>query len=183
MAKKNIGLTQGEQEFVEALLDLPHKIICHQHIDNLAHAVLHDIARPSSFGLRKAAYLVDNPDFDCLTGVAGYSSEEYTAANKANLDHIWDNPQEFLHNIGQTPFHERVKNFSACSLRLRDKSADREAAINEIARALGIQNPVVIDWDMRHENHGVLIFEQTEKVQHKQTLLASVAAFLGLCAI
>ena len=42
----------------------------------MSEFVLHDICNPNCFNLQKAAFLVDNPDFDCLKGVAGFSADE-----------------------------------------------------------------------------------------------------------
>ena len=59
---------------------LPQQILSHSWNENMSEFVLHEICNQSVL-TTKAAFLVDNPDFDCLKGVAGYSTDEAYATD------------------------------------------------------------------------------------------------------
>ena len=58
------------------ILKIPKKLLSAQHVDNVAEFVLHERSHENCFNLRRAAYFVDNPDFNCLKGIAGFCRKE-----------------------------------------------------------------------------------------------------------
>src|SRR3972149_6861847 len=88
---------------LEYLSSLPKKMLSIQHYDNIPGFVLHDLCLSKNFNITKAAYLVDNPDFNCLRGVTGFCKDEaYQSCD------IWDAPEDFSKHILKCPFHEKV---------------------------------------------------------------------------
>ena len=66
--EKQLSMTQEER-----LADLPKRMVPLydlEAIGNIPEFVLHDLCHEDCFNLKKAAFLVDNPDFDSLQGVA-----------------------------------------------------------------------------------------------------------------
>ena len=172
-------LLEDDRVLVDALLGLPHKIIKNQHVDGLAHLVMHEISKPERFGLQKSAFLVDNPDFDCLKGIAGYSHDSH-----AHLDDVWQNPDSFLNMLGGATFNDHIKGFESQSLKKNNRDMNVPDVAGEISEMIGIRNPSVILWDMKHDNHGLFIFEPPKNACiWRHALLSNVVAFLSLCAI
>ena len=58
------------------LTHLPRKIVSLNGAENLTEFVLHDLCQSRCFNLPKAAYFVNNPDFNCIKGVAGVHADE-----------------------------------------------------------------------------------------------------------
>ncbi|MFC1854263.1 hypothetical protein ACFLY6_00130 [Candidatus Dependentiae bacterium] len=167
-------LSASERGLVDGILALPHKIVQNHHVDGLAQLVLYDISNPGRFGLKKAAYLVDNPDFDCLHGIAGFHHGEF----EAPPDDVWKNPVESAKTMNDLTFNKNVRSFKSCSLN-RQKS-DHSKILSEFE----IENPSTIGWPMKYGNHGIFIYESRDDVcVWRKSVLASIVALLGLCAI
>lgn len=148
----------------------------HDH-DGLAHMVLHELSHVDSFGLSRAGYFIENPDFDCLKGVAGYDSNE-CPVQRAD---VWNDPVAFMQRMQSSPFQQKVSSFSHTSLPRKEDTID-EAAVNELGHMLGMQNPSFFTWRMKHGNNGILIFEDNgSHIAHHRKLLSNFAALLSLC--
>ena len=86
------------------LSTLPQKLLSVHGTENVTEFVLHDLCSTHCFDLKKAAYLVDNPDFDCLKGVAGFSAEEAYPQ-----DAIWETPELFIAHMKKSAFNNKVR--------------------------------------------------------------------------
>ena len=64
------------KQLVDLLLELPNRILHHEDLEPLAQIILHEVCHKDRLGLKRATYLVDNPDFGCMRGVAGYCKDE-----------------------------------------------------------------------------------------------------------
>ncbi len=171
-------LDSHEGQLVSRLLDLPHKILSHEDLEGLQQLILYELAHDESFGFNRASYLIDNPEFNCLKGVAGYDKKE-CGTSPGNP---WDNPHDFVQHISQAVFHKQVASFmkhSLCSAHDKDPEAD---AIKVLSENLGMENSSFITWRMRHGNHGILLFEEGA-LPHKRSpeLLHHFVALLSLC--
>ena len=58
---------------LNTLSKLPRKMLSLKGQENVTEFVLHELCHKNCFNLDKAAYFVDNPDFDCLKGMAGFA--------------------------------------------------------------------------------------------------------------
>jgi hypothetical protein len=172
-------LDSHEGQLVSRLLDLPHKILSYDDLDGIQQLVLYELAHDQSFGLSKASYLIDNPEFNCLKGVAGYDKTECAAGAGKNP---WDDPKGFIDAMKDGKFHQQVASFMHTSL-ARTSQADLDNdAIAQLSKKIGMDNSSFVTWPMRHGNHGILLFEEGEVPQERRReLLQHFVALLGLC--
>lgn len=135
------------------LARLPGKIISLHGRDNITEFVLHDLASKLCFNLAKATYLVDNPDFDHLKGVAGYIHSQAFEHG----DTIWENPDTFSRHMEKAPFNKSVRAISKQSPKRGCLQA--EEIVESVAKELDMDNPKFFCWNMKHNNHGLLVYE------------------------
>ncbi len=135
------------------LSHLPKKIVGLDGVGNTPEFILHELCNENCFNLDKAAFFVDNPDFNHLKGVAGFASAEaYT-----NHAGIWQDPHAFSEHMRSAEFNQKVKNLSLESLKRTEVLSDK--AVASIAKELGFKNPAYRFWQMKHDNHGFLVYE------------------------
>jgi len=64
----------------------------------------------------------------------------------------------------------------------KDKHIHDKDDIQELGLFLGMKNPNSFTWNMRHGNHGILIFEERDCEQKiDRELLENIVALLSLC--
>lgn len=146
------------KKLVNRLSGLPKKIVdLHGHDDlgNISEFVLHDLCHQDSFNLKKAAFLIDNPDFDCVQGVAGFSAQETYAVDK-----MWNEPSYFTEFMQTSPFNQKVRSFCVCSVKRNGHSYT--PFVDQVAEQLELRQPAYSIWDMKHQNHGVLVYEKED---------------------
>jgi len=137
------------------LTQLPRKMLSLKEKENITEFVMHELCKPECFNLEKAAYFVDNPDFDCLKGIVGiWRPEVYTDGD----DDIWQDPQSFSAHMQGSPFNQTVRGVMRPSLR-KNNYSDNEV-VEIIGRTLHMTNPGYYAWDMKHDNHGLLVYEK-----------------------
>lgn len=162
----------------DRLICMPDKILHHHEVNALPQIVLHDLSHDDVFGLDKAVYLVDNPDFDCLKGVAGFSRDEC----KFHQSDIWNNPQDFHNEMKDASYNSKIQMFLRNGIKRSDVDTHDQDDLVELGKSLGMQNPSFLTWRMRHGNHGVLIFEvDDQRIARKKDLLRHVGPLLSLC--
>lgn len=166
------------KDLVKTLINLPHKILHHHEVDGLAQIVLHELG--FHLGLRRASYLIDNPDFSCLRGIAGYCQKEC----KVGAQDLWKDPHGTALNIDQTIFHSQIKQFLDNTVK-RQEGVCQIDELQKLGKTLGINDPKVHTWTMRHGNLGVLIFEEDDDSVCKKApdVLEHAVALLGLCPV
>ena len=170
---------ENEQQLLQMLLDLPNKILYHHEIEGLAQLILHDVSHDHHFGFKRASYLVDSPEFDSLRGVAGFAEGECDY----HKEDLWSDPRSFLHDMREARFHNELLKLTRQSVKKDVLHAGKQELIRGVAHDLGMVNPWVYSFDMRHGNHGILIVEEGVKQldEDDHELLTHVAAMLGLC--
>ncbi|MFC1842276.1 hypothetical protein ACFLYU_01325 [Candidatus Dependentiae bacterium] len=172
-----------QKRLLHELSMIPKKILSLHGRENVTEFVLHDLSHKSCFNLNKAAYFVNNPDFNCLKGVAGISTQEIPQGLWQN---IWDQNEMFSTYMRNSPFNRKVRNFSQCSLEcsLEGENAPHNEVIESVSRKLGIENPDYFSLDMKHGNHGLFVFEKNDLQDKglKEHLLNGVS-LLGFCPI
>jgi hypothetical protein len=174
-------LDKDYYRLVDHLSKLPHKILQYHHLDTLPQILLHELGHETGFGLKKAVYLVDNPDFDHLVGAAGFCCDEC----KNHDSDLWNNPNSFSDDMKNTCFHVEVRKIVRQSLKLHNQSFDAAIKdVKDLSCGVGMENPQVFSWDMKHGNHGILIFEEEEDLSEaKRNLLNNSVALLSLCGV
>lgn len=162
MEAKN--LSSQDQRALITLSNLPQRILSLHGRDNMAEFVMHDLCGPNCFNIKRAAYLVDNGDFNCCKGVVGY-------ADDARFDKdVWHHPEPFSEFMKRSSFNNKVREISMqCSLQEGD-----DKHLHQVAQQLGLKNPSYYRWDLKHGNKGIFIFEQQDGV---------APYFQGLCLL
>lgn len=177
MKKINHDEFNHDQSLLNSLVGLPQRILQLHEVDELSPLVLHELGHDSHFGLNKAVYLVDNPDFDSLRGVAGFCKDE-CSLHKAD---VWQDPYSFAHDMSSGQFHQQIKQFNHASITRNHEQCSQEGLVN-LGKTLGLNNPSCCIWDTRHGNHGILLFEGRENMVEKQkSLLSQIIALLSFC--
>ncbi len=170
-----MSYTERERKILGYISGLPKKILKVHGYENVPDFILHDLCHEQCFNLVKAAYFVDNPDFDYCKGIAGFSRVE------CSLDHdIWQEPAAFSEHMKKCQFHQKVRMFESHSIR-----DSLDTVIEQVIKDFAFELPQHVVWNMKHDNHGVLIYEagsHDESVSIQDYLGNSVHLF-GFCPI
>lgn len=160
------------------LSSLPRKILSVHERDDVSELVLHDLCNESCFNITRAAYFVDNPDFDCLKGVAGFCRDEAYGA----FETMWDNPQAFSQFMHDSAFNRQVRAVQLESVKAHGHSPD--FVVEALASGLGFKNPSWCAWNIKHFNHGLIMYEKGDLADEAfdQHFIDSLC-LLGFCAI
>ncbi|MFZ5954554.1 MAG: hypothetical protein ACOYT8_05650 [Candidatus Dependentiae bacterium] len=165
-------------ELLKHLSYLPRKILTMQGTDNLTEFVMHDLCHDRCFKITKAAYLVDNPDFNCLKGITGFSKEEcYPESHK-----IWEQPDLFSAHMKSSPFNQQVRSIMLCSASKKSAISD-VGMVNEIAENLGMKNHAFCSWNSKYDNHGLFLYECASDMDIEQDHLMNGLCLLSFCPI
>ncbi len=182
---EEVEMEQGEllvryKKMVTRLTNLPKRIISlhdDESFANIAEFVLYDLCHEDCFNLNKAAFLVDNPDFNCMQGVAGFSRHEPFTDREL----IWDKPDTFTSFMQQSPFNRRVRSFNASSTRRNGNQYNQ--VVHEVAQSLGLREPAFSVWDMKHANNGVLVYECADQEKLFDEHLINSLHLLSFCPV
>ena len=79
-------------------------------------------------------------------------------------------------------FNKKVRELAFCSL--KKDGASQEEIVKTLAHELGMKNPAVHSWDMKHDNHGIFVYE-LEEVEDNQLkdYLANGLCMLSFCPV
>jgi len=165
----------------EALLHcfshLPQQILSLHHLDNATEYVLHSLCDESCLNLSKAAYFIDNPDFNCLKGVAGFSKDE----ESHTCDIVLGNVELFNDHITNCDYNKKIRTVMAPSFRRAGESSSK--LIARLADVLEMKNPACHSWNMKHDNFGVLIYERGAGDQNLHEEFLHGLSILGFCPV
>lgn len=173
---KRNELDNNHYEFLKQLSGLPQKMLQMHGQQNITEFVLHELSNNQCLNFQKVAYFVDNPDFDCMKGVAGWNRDECKISCN-----IWQNPEEFSKVMSGSLFNQQVRNFSSSSL--KNKSSDEEIAA-VIAKNFNMSSYGYCSIGVKHDNHGILVYEpQITNASVKSEDVVAGLSLLGLCSI
>lgn len=141
------------RRITDSLRRLPRKMLL--GMDNVTEFVLHELCSNSCFDLEKAAYFIDNPDFNCLKGVAGFCRDEALGE-----DDIWNSPDTFSKKMASSSFNKKVRMITSESCKRHGTL--QEDFVRSTAHELGFNDIGVYTWDMKHDNHGIFICEKSK---------------------
>ncbi|MFC1841787.1 hypothetical protein ACFLYA_01825 [Candidatus Dependentiae bacterium] len=176
MARDDI--LEKQNRILNSLSTIPKKILSLHGAENITEFVLHDLCQENCFNLEKAAYFVNNPDFNCLKGVAGISTRDLPEGLWSD---IWEQKEMFSTYMRNSPFNRKVRGLSQCSLEGTD--IPNEDIIKSVSRNLGIEHPSYYSLDMKHGNGGLFIFEKNQKDDISEKHLLDGVSLLGFCPI
>ena len=174
-------LVMRKQQLLYRLSCLPEKIVSAHEIDNLAEFVLYELCHPECLNLGKAAFFVDNPDFDCLRGIAGISTDDHVHALD-NQD-VWQIHDTFSKTMRDSQFNRSVRAVSCPSMAKSGLPIEEE--VENIVKLLPLKNHAWRSFKTKHGNRGILIFEQkaNEETQMVSDHIVSGASLLAFCPI
>ncbi len=154
---------------------LPRKIIALYDAEHTSELLLHELSHNSCFNLEKAAYFVDNPDFNCFQGVAGYDQSEHTASEDIAL------PQTFYRHLNSCHFNKHVRGMGGSSY--KKACAQERDMVRELISDLDFTNPHCYVWPLKHDNFGILIYQVSdEDATHLKEHIENGLHLLGFCS-
>ncbi len=159
------------------LAGLPRKILQLHGRDNVTEFVLHELGNEDCFNLERVAYVIDNPDFDCLKGVAGYCRPEAYHAKST----IWEEPDVFSAHMKKSAFNNKIRHFCKPS-RVKKGESDKKI-VTAIAPELGFEHPSFYAWKMKHDNHGILLFQKGDDESGDYDYLLEGLCLIGFCPV
>ncbi len=142
-----------ERDILTYLAGIPKKMVSVHGIENVPEFVLHELCHEGCFNIPKAAYFVDNPDFDHLKGVAGYNAPECYSEHST----MWQDPETFTLFMRSCPFNQTVRSCGRKSIRRNGHVTSQ--VVDEIATDLGFAKPDILEWQLKHDNHGLLVYD------------------------
>ena len=172
-----LSLDLRKQNITHCLSCLPKKMLQLHGKDNVVEFVLHELSKEDCFNLDKVAYVIDNPDFNCVKGIAGYCFNEKYDSNKD----VWADPEPFSRYMSQAPFNIKVRSYEQESFIKKGKT-DQDL-INEVSQTLGFSHPVFYSWTMKHDNHGILMYEKREDDACDCDYLLDGLCLIGFCPV
>ncbi len=149
-------LLERKKNILEHLSMLPRKILSLHGHDNLTDLVLHELCNERCFNIDKAAYFIDNPDFDCLRGAAGHCRADFSEHD----GDIWQSPDYFVGYSQKSPFNQKVRSCMHDSS-FRHKKDERET-VACIAQELDLSRHGFYSWPLKNDNHGIFIYERAQ---------------------
>ena len=164
----------GGGNLLRQVTQIPTRILRNHDLHGLAGLLLHHLCSGECFNLSKAAYFVDNPDFDQLVGVAGFSRDEAAQGD------VWEKPAQQVVQVEEGAFHRTVRGMHHVSITRKGEEAGKSPQVQLIAKELGIENPQIYSWEMKHGNHGVLLYDGSAQEWEAQDLY-NAASLLSFC--
>jgi len=176
---KRTELPEREHLVLTCIAQLPAKMLEVYDRDNLLEFVMHDLCYVDCFDFNKAAYFIDNPDFNCIKGLVGFSKQE--AFDKPN--EIWHKPDDFSQHMSDADFNKSIRNIWRCSLK-KERSTEEQMA-KQMAQELGFKDFGYCSWKAKNDNHGLFVFEPAEKPtnNHGHNFLHHAVRLLSFCPI
>lgn len=172
------AFTERDRCLVNLVTGLPHKILENYSVDGLSQMVLHDLSHDQGFALNKATYLVDNPDFDHLLGVAGYDHSEC----HFHKEDIWSDPAAFKTDMEKAEFHQHIRKLLGGSFKRKDINLNDADDVRELGKQLGLAEPSFFSWKNRYGNHGLFLYEKNDKIcLWRHGLLKNISGLLSMC--
>lgn len=149
-----------------------------QDTHNIVEFVMHELCNNKCFNIDKAAFLIDNPDFNCMKGIVGFDNQECS-----NCEDIWSSPDAFTTHMSNAPFNKKVRSLQHTSRQRINEKSNRDTLLQQIASDLGLKTYGCCDIAMKHNNHGIFLFEgQVDDEQEYESLLDGVS-ILCFCPI
>ncbi len=167
-----------QHEVLKCLSNLPRMILLVNERNDIPAFVLHELCHPACFNLSKAAFFVDNPDFDFLRGIVGLNRNELDHAP----DDIWQNPEDFSDRMEQSHFNQQVRGVDRLSV--KRNGGNEQELIADMADHLGLGQLSACYWNMKHDNYGILIFEKAAfDDEDLEEYLINGASMLSFCPL
>jgi hypothetical protein len=169
-------MSPRHEQLLLCFASLPEKMLSLQDKDNLVEFVLHELCTMRCFNLSKAAYFIDNIDFDCFKGLAGFDkNNEFSHSNR------WTAPEDFTNHMKDCTFNQKVRSIISPSPMRKDTRKD--IIMGSLASELAMKDPVMYVWDLKHDNIGMLLYQTAEDIDPFDKKLLKGLSILGFCPV
>jgi len=158
------------------LATLPERMVQRHECENLAELILHELVDPSCHLFEKAAFFVDNPDFDCCKGITGLARADRLQSDIMQTDH-----GTFSEHMRHNAFNKAVRNVT-CHSGLK-KGTPWPQRADELGKKISLQGHSWYVFPVKYGNTGVLLYQPHEHTEDMQEWLAMGAALLALCPV
>jgi len=160
------------------LSKLPKKIIERHSHEQLHEFILHEIACEGCFDLSKVIFLIDNPEFNILKGIAGVARTEAFS----NGDSIWTDIDRFTIHMKGAAFNDKAKKHNGLSHKKNNIAT--EPAFKEIAHSFDMADSSLCSLELKHGNHGYLLYEKMNPKDNScDEYIEHALSLLGFCPI
>ena len=166
------GLPEHFELFMR-LSALPQKMVLLHGMANMPDFILHDLSHQAFFNLKKVAYFVDNPDFNCCKGVTGFHEEGECGHN------VWQDPDNFNQYMRSLEFNQKVRQVSLPSLYATNRI---DSVVQELSHELEIEQARVYSFPLKYGNHGILLIESKNALP-SHDFLSQGASLLAFCPV
>lgn len=164
------------QEILKWYINLPNHMLALHPRENITEFVLHALCDAQCYNLEKAAYFVDNADFNCVKGIAGYNrDEEFDSLT------MWSSPDEFSDHMRSCSFNQKVRSIELDSFKKSKRS--QEVIISDLAQNLQFDSPMFFKWNVKYDNEGILLFQADKNSNGCERELLEGLCLLGLCPV
>lgn len=174
---ENKNIQNREKDLLYQLGGFSKKMAENYHLENLSEFILHDLCSDQVFKIRKAAYLVNNPDFYCLKGVAGYFHPE-----KFNAQNSWEDQKQFTAHMKQSNFNQKVRDINESFYDLKKDFLEKET-IQKLVDHFEINDPLYHVWKMKYDNQGLFIFERPDDQKILDDHLLDFLHHFSFCSV
>lgn len=170
-------ISPRQQDLYKRLADMPRKILKHYDVPHVADLVLHDLCGEKGFNFIKAAYFIDNPDFDSLKGIGGFDkSEQHNGADN------WSDRAAFeKHLANNCSFNKKVRSFVKPSK--HKKGALTKSTLSDLARELGMSDALLYTWNTKHDNHAIFLYQKGDNQSELTEEALASLALLAFCPV
>lgn len=164
------------QEVLLCVTSLPEQLIKFHGQENMLEFLLHSMCQQNCFNFSKAAYFIDNPDFNHLKGIAGFHHHE------AYENNHWQDPKTFSEHMKRAPFNNQVREVMRESIK-RNSHSEKEV-VDALSQELAFNSSHYLSWPIKYDNHGLLLFESAEEKDDmvKEQMLSGLHLF-GFCPV
>jgi len=172
-------LLYRQHNVLNCLSCLPKKILSLYDRENVSEFVLYDLCHESCFNLQKAAYFVNNPDFNCLKGVTGIAQKEIP---ELLWNDIWEKAEIFSTYMRNALFNKMVRDWNQCSL--EDCGSLTDKTIECVLGKLEMDKPLLYSVPMKHGNIGLFICEKNDQENSiLDECITNGLSLLGFCPV
>ncbi len=163
------------QEVLLCVTSLPEQLIKFHGQENMLEFLLHSMSQKSCFNFSKAAYFIDNPDFNHLKGIAGFHHPESYEQNH------WHDPETFSEHMKRAPFNNQVREVMRESIK-KNNHTEKEV-VEALSQELAFNNSHYLSWPVKYNNHGLLLFESEGEHDTVKEEMQSGLHLLGFCPV
>ena len=167
---------QNHYDLLRYVNMIPRKMLLLHGHENVIDFVLYALCADKGFNLQKAAFFIDNPDFDWLKGIAGFSRQDVYSG-----EDIWQDPHGFSSHMNSASFHQKVRSIHRPSMRKQGQQLHE--LVENLAHDVELKDPGFYTWDIKNDNNGIFLYEKNHDDASSDEYILDGLCLLGFCPI